>query len=71
MGIEADRGDILTVETAVIDVGAVTTRWKQRILRGTQVLVEAQLRAGATGLDGRPKRLSPSSVTVLRGLAEE
>ena len=67
----AVAGDILTVETAITDVGAATTRWKQRILRGTQVLVEAQLRAGATGLDGRPKRLSPSSVAVLRRLAEE
>lgn len=64
----AVAGDVLTVETVIGEVGAVTTRWKQRILRGSQVLVESELRAGSTGVDGRPKRLPPDSADHLRRL---
>lgn len=50
-------GDRLVVETWISEMGAVTSRWCQRILRGDEVLVSSEVRAGSTDLSGRPKRL--------------
>ncbi len=55
----AVAGDTLTIETGIEQLGAVTGRWVQRILRGDQVLVEAEIRAGSVDATGRPKRMTP------------
>jgi len=65
----AQAGDTVTIETTVADLGAVTSRWNQRILRGEQVLVEGSVRAGATDLTGRPKRIPKELVDRLAQLA--
>jgi acyl-CoA thioester hydrolase len=54
----AHAGDTLVVETAIAQMGAVTSRWIQRILRGDQVLLEAEVRAGSVDNTGRPKRMT-------------
>jgi acyl-CoA thioester hydrolase len=66
----AKAGDVLTVETSVTDIGAVVSTWIQRIVDASTgaVFCEAQLRAGAVGLDGRPKRMAPELVEQLRAL---
>jgi acyl-CoA thioester hydrolase len=54
----AVAGDTLIVETGIAQLGAVTGRWVQRILRGDQVLIEAEIRSGAVDASGRPKRMT-------------
>ncbi len=60
----AVAGDTLVVETAIAQLGAVTGRWVQRILRGDQVLIEGEVRVGSVDSNGRPKRMTPE----IRGL---
>lgn len=52
----AGAGDRLTVETAVSDVGRASTRWSQRLLRGSELVATAELRVGVTDRSGRPSR---------------
>jgi acyl-CoA thioester hydrolase len=52
----AEAGDELTVETMVSEVGRASTRWTQRIRRGDEVLVTAEVRAGITDRTGRPTK---------------
>jgi acyl-CoA thioester hydrolase len=62
--VPAVAGDVLTVETWIAELRGVTSQWRQQILRGDQVLVECELRAGSTDRNGRPKRL-PEEVRAL------
>jgi acyl-CoA thioester hydrolase len=55
----AVAGDTLVVETWIAKLGAITGLWKQRILRGDQVLIEGEVRVGAVDGSGRPKRMTP------------
>ena len=48
--------DHLVVETEVLEFGRVKTRWRQRLLRGDEVLVHQQVTAAMTDLEGRPLR---------------
>jgi acyl-CoA thioester hydrolase len=64
-------GDTVIVETGIAQIGAITSRWTQRILRGDQVLVEGEVRAGAVDLNGRPKRMSPEIIELFRPLVVE
>ncbi len=59
----AVAGDTLLVETTIASMGRVTGIWKQRILRGDQVLIEAELRAGSVDASGRPKRMTDEMLT--------
>jgi acyl-CoA thioester hydrolase len=52
----AVEGDQLVVETEVAEFGRVTTRWRQRLLRGDELLVEQEVVAAVTNLEGRPQR---------------
>jgi YbgC/YbaW family acyl-CoA thioester hydrolase len=69
----ATAGDTLIVETTVTDIGAVVSTWVQRIVGAVdgQVFCEAQLRAGAVGIDGRPKRMAPELIEQLRALSPD
>jgi acyl-CoA thioester hydrolase len=67
----AEADDELVVETEVLEFKRVTSRWHQRLLRGSDVIVEQELGAAVTNLTGRPIRfplemidhLSPYLVT--------
>jgi YbgC/YbaW family acyl-CoA thioester hydrolase len=55
----AVAGDVLTIETGLVSIGAATTRWRQRVLRGPgdEVLCAADIRAGVTDRHGHPRRI--------------
>lgn len=53
----AVAGDEVVVETWIESIGGATSQWRQRVCRGDDVLCETEVRAGATGLDGRPQRM--------------
>jgi acyl-CoA thioester hydrolase len=61
-------GDTLIVETGIAEMGRVSGKWRQRILRGQEVLIEADIRAGSVGPDGRPKRMSTDVANGFRQL---
>ncbi len=52
----ATAGDDLMVVTGVAEVRAASSRWHQRILRGDELVLEAEVTAAATTLQGRPSR---------------
>lgn len=52
----ATAGDRLTVETAVAELRRASGVWHQRILRGDQVLVTAELTAAVTDRAGKPTK---------------
>lgn len=53
----ATAGDDLMVRTWVIETRAASTVWGQRILRGDETILEAEVTAAATTLEGRPTRI--------------
>lgn len=48
--------DDVIVETRCTEMGAASCRMAQRAMRGDELLVEAALRVGFVGNDGRPRR---------------
>ncbi len=50
------EGDELVVETWVEEIKRVSALFGQRIMRGSEVLAEQQVRGACTTLDGRPTR---------------
>ena len=52
----AVAGDRLTVETSLRELKRASGTWYQRILRGDEVLVTAEVTAGVTDRRGRPTR---------------
>ncbi len=54
--LPARLNDELVVETRCQALGAATVTMGQRITRGTDVLIEAKVRAGFLTPDGRPRR---------------
>ena len=52
----ATAGDDLVVQSAVTEIRPASSRWHQQILRNGEVILEADVRAAATGNDGRPAR---------------
>lgn len=52
----ATAGDRLTVETSLSELRRAKGTWRQRILRGDEVLVTADVTAGVTDSRGRPTR---------------
>ena len=58
--------DELVVETEVLQFKRVTSRWRQRLLRGDEVIVEQELGAAVTNLAGRPVRFPEHMVEMLR-----
>ncbi len=61
----AQADDELVVETEVLEFKRVTSRWQQRLLRGGQVIVEQELGAAVTSLEGRPIRFPAEMVDQL------
>jgi YbgC/YbaW family acyl-CoA thioester hydrolase len=69
--VPAVAGDTLVVETWIAQLGAITGRWAQRIMRGDTVLIESEVRAGAVDMSGRPKRMTPEVMELFRPLVVE
>ena len=49
-------GDMLTVETGVAELRRASSIWRQRLLRGGEVVARQELRAALTDPGGRPVR---------------
>ena len=67
----ATSGDDLVVETEVTEVRRVTTRWRQRLLRGDEVLAVQELGAAVTNPAGRPVRFPAELVAALEPFLTE
>lgn len=78
----AVAGDHLVVETGLTELGAATSRWRQRVLRpggdgrsaaggAEEELCSADLRAGVTDSRGRPRRIPPAMAAALEELRVE
>lgn len=61
----AGEGDHLAVETEVIEIRRVTSRWHQRILRGDEVIAIQEVKAAMVDLNGRPVRFPEDLVAAL------
>ncbi len=64
----AVAGDVLRVETWLSEIGRASSRWSQRILRGEDLLLEAELKVGVANSQGRATRPSPAMLETLRAL---
>lgn len=62
----AEGGDHLVVETEVLGYTRVMTNWRQRLMRGDEVLVKQKLSAAVTNLDGHPLRFPRDMIEALR-----
>jgi len=65
----ATAGDELVVRTWVVETRAASTIWGQRILRGEETIVEAEVTAAATTLEGRPTRIPAAFHEAMRALS--
>jgi len=79
--------DRLVVESGLVEIGAATTRWRQRLLRsltagrpnggggasvdGEELLCTADVRTGVTDDRGRPRRIPTPMSAALRRLLIE
>ncbi|MDH3753903.1 MAG: acyl-CoA thioesterase [Acidimicrobiia bacterium] len=61
----AEADDVLTVETGVAEIKRVSTQWRQRIVRGEDILVTADVRSAVTDRTGRPLRPPPWMIEAL------
>ncbi len=59
--------DQLNVETAVGEVKRSTTSWRQRVLRGPELIASADVRAAFTDANGRPIRAPEGFTTAAEG----
>ena len=61
----AEELDELTIETEVLEFKRVTTTWRQRILRGDELICSQDLRAALIDEGGRPVRFDDAMLDAL------
>ncbi|MXZ98437.1 MAG: acyl-CoA thioesterase [Acidimicrobiaceae bacterium] len=49
-------GDTVTVETEIVELRRASSTWRQRLVRGGEVVARQELRAAITDNDGKPVR---------------
>ena len=49
-------GEVITVETEVLELRRASSRWRQRLRRGDDVVARQELKAALTDSSGRPVR---------------
>ena len=62
----AEELDDLTVETEVLEFRRVTSTWRQRIMRGDEVIATQDLRAALITNEGKPVRFPEEMVEAMR-----
>jgi acyl-CoA thioester hydrolase len=60
-------GDDLLVETSMTELRRASSWWSQRILRGHELVADADVRSAATDAAGRPCRPPPDLAAALVG----
>lgn len=63
-------GDVLLIDSWLCEIGRASSRWSQRIRRGDELLIEAELKVGVANNLGRPARPTPEIIETLRSLYE-
>jgi len=58
--------DALVIETQIAQLRRATSTWRQRILRGDEVLAEQTVTAAMTNTDGKPVRFVPELAEALQ-----
>ncbi len=61
-------GDELTVRTAIDGLRGASSTWRQQIMRGDTLILEAEITAACTDLDGKPTRTPAVFQEALRSL---
>lgn len=61
-------GDMLDIETEVVEVRRASTRWRQTIQKEGEVFVTAELVGAITDLAGKPRRLPEAFGEALASL---
>ena len=56
-------GDVVTVETEVLEIRRASSRWRQRLRRDDEIVARQLIRAAITDATGRPVR-APASLAV-------
>ncbi len=67
----ATAGDDLIVESRVDEIRPASSRWSQRILHGSTVILEARVTAAATNHEGRPARAPAELNRALEQLQDD
>jgi YbgC/YbaW family acyl-CoA thioester hydrolase len=62
-------GDQLIVRTAIDILRGASSTWQQQIIRGDTLILEAEITAASTDLDGKPTRTPVVFQEALRSLA--
>jgi acyl-CoA thioester hydrolase len=62
--------DLLRIESAITEIRGASSRWRQRVWRGPDLLAEARVRVGLVGPDGRVARMPDAMRAELAGLLE-
>jgi len=57
--------DLVRVGSTVLEVRGASTRWRHEVWRDDDLLVDATVRIGLVGLDGRPTRITDDLRTLL------
>ena len=58
-------GETITVETEVVEFRRASSVWRQRLLRGGEVVARQELRAAITNTGGRPARVPTDVIEAL------
>ena len=58
-------GETITVETEVVEFRRASSVWRQRLLRGGEVVARQELRAAITNTGGRPVRVPTDVIEAL------
>ena len=61
----AGPGESVTVHSELVELRRASMRFRQRIHRGDELLVEQTITAAMTTLDGRPTRVPPQLAAAL------
>ena len=57
--------DTITVETEVVEFRRASSVWRQRLMRGDEVVARQELRAAITDTEGKPARVPPDVIEAL------
>ena len=61
----AGPGDLLTIESELVELRRASMSFRQRILRGGEVLVDQTIKAATVTTEGRPTRVPPELAAAL------
>lgn len=64
----AGAGEELAVTSSIVELRPASSRWRQEVRRGEEVILEAEITGACTDLQGRPRRVPPDLQAALRRL---